>query len=269
MMKNKSFFTPEPRIFGHRGNPNDFPENTIPSFESAINIGVDVIETDVHCTKDGHFVVLHDDTVERTTNGKGKVRNLTLSELKTFDAGFHFTRDGQTFPYRNQGITIPTLQEVLRAFPNQRFNIDLKDENPAQAESYCNLLKKENAVERVLTASEYWSNLKAVRKLLPEMATSASLWEALGIFFLYRSSLILFKKEIVADALQVPEFYGTTHVVTKNFVKAMHKLGVRVHVWTINREVDMKRILALNVDAIMSDNPALLKNVIAQLNRGS
>ncbi len=258
----KPFFTPEPRIFGHRGNSCDFPENTLPSFQSAIDIGVDVIETDVHLTKDGHFVILHDDFLERTTNGTGKVSNLTLSEIQRFDAGFRFTPDGEHYPFRGQGITIPTLREALRAFPNQRFNIDLKDKNPAQAALYCKLLKEEHAVERVLTASEYTANLRAVRKLLPEMATSASMGEVLGVFFLYRSSLLFLKKGIHADAMQVPEFYGTTHIVTKNFVKAMHNIGVRVHVWTINREEDMKRILSLKADAIMSDNPALLKRVM-------
>lgn len=259
----KPFFSPEPRIFGHRGNSKEYPENTIPSFQSAVDIGVDVIETDVHLSKDGHFIILHDDSVERVSNGKGRVNDLTLSELKKLDAGFHFTQDGEHFPFRGQGITIPTLQEALRTFPNQRFNVDLKDKNPAQAERYCALLREENAIERVLTASEYSANLRAVRKILPEMATSASMWEVLGVFFLYRSSLLLFlKKGIAADALQVPEFYGTTHIVTKNFVRAMHGFGVRVHVWTINREIDMKRIMELKADAIMSDDPALLKSVM-------
>lgn len=262
----KPFFSPEPRIFGHRGNSIEFPENTIPSFQSAVQIGVDVIETDVHLTRDGHFVIIHDDSVERTTNGKGKVKDLTLAELKQFDAGYRFSPDGENFPFRGKGITIPTLQEALGAFPEQRFNVDLKDKNPDQVECYCALLKRENAVERVLTASEYTANLRAVRKLLPEIATSASMWEVLGVFFLYRSSLLLFKKEISADALQVPEFYGTTHIVTKNFVRAMHNIGVRVHVWTLNREIDMKRILELKADAIMSDNPALLKRVMEQFN---
>ncbi len=258
----KPFFSPEPRIFGHRGNSKEYPENTIPAFQSAIDIGVDVIETDVHLTKDRHFVILHDDTVNRISNGKGKVADFTLSVIKQLDAGYHFSHDGTNFPFRGAGITIPTLQEALHAFPNQRFNVDLKDKNPAQADQYCALLRKENAVERVLTASEYTANLRAVRKILPEMATSASMWEALGIFFLYRSSLLFLKRGIAADALQVPEFYGTTHIVTKNFVRAMHGIGVRVHVWTINREIDMQRILSINADAIMSDDPALLKRVV-------
>ncbi len=264
---DKPFFSPEPRIFGHRGNSTEYPENTIPSFQSAVDIGVDVIETDVHLSKDGHFMVIHDDSVERITNGKGNVHNLTLSELKKLDAGFHFTHDGAHFPFRGKGITIPTLQEVLKAFPSQRFNVDLKDKNPAQAERYCALIKEENAVARVLTASEYTANLNAVRKILPEMATSASMWEAMGVFFLYRSSLLFLKKGIIADALQVPEFYGTTHIVTKNFVRAMHGIGVRVHVWTINREIDMKRILNLGADAIMSDDPAMLKRVTENFNQ--
>jgi len=261
---NKRFFSPEPRIFAHRGDSVNYPENTLPAFQSAVEMGVDVIETDVHRTKDGRFVVMHDDSVERMTDGAGKVSKLTLAEVKKLDAGYRWSPDGKGFPFRGKGFEIPTLEEMLGAFPGQRFNVDLKDDNPAQVCAFCDLLVSCGAAERVLTASEYSGNLKNARRILPAMATSASRWEIIGIFFLYRSSLIHAKKRIVADALQVPEFYGTSHIVTRGFVRRLHNMGVRVHVWTINREADMKRLLDIGVDAIMSDDPALLKRVMAE-----
>ena len=261
---NKRFFTPEPRIFAHRGDSLNFPENTLPSFRSAVDMGVDVIETDVHRTRDGHFVVLHDDHMSRVTDGAGRARDLTLEEIRRMDAGYRFTPDGKNFPFRGKGVTISTLEEVLAAFPQQRFNVDLKDNNPAQAGDYCALIRGQNAEGRVLTASEFSGNLKAVRKLLPEMATSASRWEIMGVYFLFRSGLLVAKKKIAADALQIPEFFGTSHVASPGFIRALHRLGVKVHVWTVNKEVDMKRLLDAGADAIMSDNPALLKKVISE-----
>jgi glycerophosphoryl diester phosphodiesterase len=172
--------------------------------------------------------------------------------------------DGGSHPFRGSGITIPTLEEMLTEFPDQRFNVDLKDNAPAQARDYCELLLKCNAADRVLTASEFTGNLKAVRRILPGMATSASRWEIIGIYFLFRSGFIFAKKKIAADALQIPERFGTSHVATKNFIAQLHGMGVRVHVWTINAEDDMVRILDAGADAIMSDNPALLKRVMKE-----
>lgn len=261
---NKRFFIPEPGIFAHRGDSAHFPENTLPSFKSAVEMGVDVIETDVHRTRDSRFVVLHDDVLERVTDGRGRVRDFSLDEIKRLDAGFHFTPDGTGHPFRGIGVTIPSLEEVLTEFPEQRFNVDLKDDAPAQARDYCELLLKCGAADRVLTASEYTGNLKAVRKLLPGMATSASRWEMIGIYFLYRSGFIFTKKKIAADALQIPEYFGTSHVATKKFIRQFHKMGVRVHVWTVNKEDDMLRLLDAGADAIMSDDPALLKRVMKE-----
>ncbi len=261
---NKRFFTPEPSIFAHRGDSANYPENTLAAFQSAVEMGVDVIETDVHRTKDGHFVVIHDDSVERTTGGSGKVSKLTLADIKKLDAGYRWSPDGKEFPFRGKGLEIPTLEEVLVEFPDQRFNIDLKDNVPAQAPAYCEMLTSCGAVERVLTASEYRGNLKAARRLLPAMATSASMWEIIGIFFLYRSSLIHMKKGTAADAFQVPEFYGASRIASGGFIRRLHEMGARVHVWTVNREADMKRLLSAGADGIMSDNPALLKKVMAE-----
>lgn len=260
---NKRFFNPEPKIFAHRGDSANFPENTLPAFRSAVEMGVDVIETDVHRTRDGRFVILHDDNLDRVTDGGGRARDLTLDEIRRMDAGHRFSPDGTSFPFRGKGITVPTLEDALAEFPAQRFNVDLKDDEPAQVRDYCALLRNCNAVDRVLTASEYTGNLKAARGLLPDMATSASKWEIIGVYFLFRSGFLFAKKRIAADALQIPEYFGTSHIASQAFVRELHGMGVKIHVWTVNREDDMRRLIDAGADAIMSDNPALLKKVIA------
>ena len=128
-MMEHPFLNPMPRIVAHRGDSEYFPENTLPAFRSAFELGVDVIETDVHLTKDGHIVIWHDPTLERNTNGSGTLESHTLNELKALDAGYTFTKDGgRTFPFRGQGVQLATLDEALRALPYARFNIDLKSQ---------------------------------------------------------------------------------------------------------------------------------------------
>ena len=258
----RPFLIPEPRIFAHRGDAAHFPENTLPSFQSAIEIGADVIETDVQRSKDGHFMIFHDDTIDRVTEGSGKIGDYTLEELKRLDAGYRYSADGQSFPFRGKKITIPSLEEALRELPQQRFNIDLKADDPSQAGDYCALIRRYNAAERVLTASEFTGNLKAVRCLLPEMATSASHREVAGFFFLYRSGLLFAKRGLAADALQIPEFYRSWLVASPGMVRQVRRKGIRVHVWTVNAEADMRRLLDAGVDGIITDDPRLLKKVI-------
>src|SRR5574340_1218890 len=111
------FAGPTPRVFGHRGAAALAPENTLPSFALALALGADALELDVHGTRDGVIVVIHDDTLERTTKGQGAVRDHTWSALSQLDAGYHFTHDGRTFPFRGQGVRLPTLDAVLQRFP--------------------------------------------------------------------------------------------------------------------------------------------------------
>jgi len=262
---SKKFFDPEPRVFAHRGASGAYPENTLASFREAVKIGVDVIETDVHFTRDRRFVVAHDGELGRICDGSGAVEDYTLAELKKFDAGYGFSTDGgHSHPFRGRGLTLISLEELLEEFPHQRFNIDLKAKNPAQVPYYCDLVEKCGAVHRVLTASEHSDNTRPVRARFPEMATSFSMSEALWYYFMFRSGLLYFRKHFPADALQIPEFFGPSRVVSETFVEQAHRKGLRVHVWTINDEQSMRRIYNTGADAVMSDHPALLKEVAAR-----
>lgn len=118
-----------PLVIAHQGGEHLAPSNTLTAFLQAMELGVDVIELDIHMTKDGHLVAIHDDTVDRTTDGTGRVNDLTLEEIKSLDAGYYFQDDKGEHPYRGQGIEIPTLEEIFNAIPNMKWNIEIKDTN--------------------------------------------------------------------------------------------------------------------------------------------
>jgi glycerophosphoryl diester phosphodiesterase len=141
-----------------------YPENTLPAFLSAVEMGVDVIETDVHLSKDGVLVIWHDPTLDRNTNGSGRIEDHTLEELNKFDAGYTFTKDGgESYPFRGTGVRLATLEEALQACPEQRFNIDLKSKTPAIVDEFISVVRRNDAQDRVVGASFHLANLRALR----------------------------------------------------------------------------------------------------------
>jgi glycerophosphoryl diester phosphodiesterase len=259
-----------PLVMAHRGGAGLWPENTARAFAGAVALGADVLEMDLHSTADGALVVIHDATVERTTDGAGRVNSMTLAELKRLDAGYRWTRDdGRTFPFRGKGITVPTLGEVLDKFPKARLNIDLKQAQPSLVKSFCRGLRENRAAGRVTVASFASETLTEFRRECPEVGTSASLDEVAAL-----SAELQAGRGVGAAAgksrprlVQVPEKVFGRQLVTAELVAAAHRGGLEVHVWTINDEAAMRRMLALGVDGIMTDYPdkliALLKQTAA------
>ncbi|MDH7554445.1 MAG: glycerophosphodiester phosphodiesterase [Spirochaetota bacterium] len=258
----KPFFEKPARIFAHRGYSKEYPENTALAFEKAIALGADVIETDAHLTRDGHVVIVHDEELSHITDGKGNVGQLTLHEIKQLDAAYHFSLDGETYPYRGKGITIMTLEEMLDAFPEQRFNVDLKDNTVVLAEKFCDIVLSHKSEHRVLGASQHGKNLQYIRKRIPTMATSFGLWGVLGFYFLFRSGLLGLFKHFPGDALQIPEYIGPSHLANGALIRMAHERGIQVDVWTVNQERDMRRLLDVNVDGIVTDDVPLLQKVL-------
>lgn len=257
-MKTKPFFKSKlPIIFAHRGANAGFPENTIPAFEEALRVGTNYIETDTQLTRDGIPVLHHDDNVASLTGEDRFVGDLTYKELRKLDAGYNFSSDGgNSFPHRGKGIYIPTLDEVLKKLKNGKFNIDIKDGTPETAQIVLDIVKKCKAQDRVLLASFAPSALVYVREKAPEIATSACQKEV--VKFLIDSLLKGQRvKDVPYNALQVPEKQHGIKVVNKRFLKGARALGLQVHVWTINDEETMKRLLDLKVDGIITDHPDL------------
>jgi glycerophosphoryl diester phosphodiesterase len=257
--------TRRPLVMAHRGAAGLWPENTARAFAGSVALGVDVLEMDLHGTSDGVLVVIHDATVERTTNGAGRVSALTLAELKKLDAGYRWTKDGgRTFPFRGKGLTVPTLREVLDEFPRVRLNIDIKQAQPSLVKSFCRMLRERGATGRATVASFSAQTIEEFRRECPEVATSASPGEVMALSSELESGQGNASTEARPTRIaQVPEYLGGRQWLTAEVVAAAHRSGVEIHVWTVNDEAGMRRLLALGVDGIMTDYPdkliALLK----------
>ncbi len=243
--------------FAHRGGAQLWPENTLEAFAGALDLGVSHIESDVHRTRDGHLVLFHDARVERTTNGSGYIRDFTLSELKQLDAGYRFYQGGR-YPFRAMGHTIPTLEEALERFPGVRLNLELKQREPDIVRPMWDLIERRGLHDQLLIAASFDPLVQEFREVSRgRVATSAGTRESLR--FLIAARLGLWRWEEPAyDALQLPVKVGVVPVVTRRLVDVAHRLGIQVHVWTIDSSDEMRALWRLGVDGIMSDRPDLL-----------
>jgi glycerophosphoryl diester phosphodiesterase len=260
-----TYFNPDGFLaIAHRGGSSLGPESTLYTFRRAVALGVDVIEIDLQRTKDGQLIVLHDRSVDRTTNGSGPADNFTLAELKNLDAAYRWSADnGRTFPLRGRGIRIPSLAEVLADFPDMRINIELKDAQAEIGTQLCQLIRKYNKTQKVMIASFNAGRLKKFRSQCPRVATSFGASEAIvfyGLQWVHLESAY----SPPAQALQVPVHYGRTQLVTRRFVNAAHSRNLRVHVWTVNDTEEMQRLLELGVDGIMTDYPERLLSLLGR-----
>jgi glycerophosphoryl diester phosphodiesterase len=240
-------------VFAHRGGAKLAPENTVVAFELGLSHGVDGLELDVHLSRDGVPVVIHDATLERTTNGRGPVAALTAAELANLDAGAHFNAD-RGFPFRERGHGVPTLERVLERCPGTRIIIEMKYGTAALARAVVAVVQRLGAAGRVCLGSFQQEALDTVRALAPELATSASEPEAR--WTLHRSWVRWpFVSARPYIAFQVPERAGRLRVVSPAFVRQAHREGQVVQVWVVDGESDAIRLLAWGVDGLISDRP--------------
>jgi len=241
-------------VFAHRGLATDAPENTLLAFAAALAAGASYVETDVHASADGVAIISHDPDLKRLAGRDVRIDQLTRAELAEVDLG-----DDQAFV---------TLGEALEALPDARFNIDVKTR--AAADAAAGAILEARALDRVLITSFDDATRRATLAALGgqgAVATSASqrgvimalIGARLGLGFLVRAALA------GVDAVQVPERQGPLQVVTPRFISAVHRAGVEVHVWTVNDEADMRRLLALGVDGIVSDRADLAVRVVKDL----
>ena len=248
-------------VIAHRGGKGLAPENTLAAFARSAALGVDVLEMDLRQSSDGALIVLHDRRVDRTTNGQGPVDSLRLAQLKQLDAGYHFSLDGQTFPYRGQGIAIPTLDEVFTAFPNMRFLIEIKDDSPALVRDFCRAIQRFELSERVIAASFRSGPLASLRQVCPAVATSASSSTGLSFVFLHWLRLDA-AYHPTSQAFQFPTRFGEIDLIDRRFVARAHSHNIQVHVWTINDPDAMQHYLDLGVDGLITDYPDRLLRIL-------
>ncbi len=233
---------------GHRGAMGYEPENTLRSFKKAVELGMKIMELDVHLCQSGETVVIHDEKVDRTTNGQGYVNKMSLAELKKLDAG--------------RGEKIPTLQEVIDEFKGKiKFIIEIKGVKPA--EEVCKLIIKNKLEPEVIVSSNHVKALLTVNKELPEVKTALIyystktkfgqyLFAVFSLLILPLTKIIILKRVKKAKIDAIHLIYP---LATKNFVAKLHRLGYQVGVWVVNKEKTVNKMKAAGVDRIISNYP--------------
>ena len=247
----------------HRGGALLAPENTLPAFRMAVERWrTDMLELDLHATRDGELVVSHDPTLQRCTDGDGRIADQTLAELQRLDAGFHFSPDGgRTHPFRGQGVRIPTFREVLRDFPGLRLNVEVKAEAPGVESTVANLLRSEGAVHRVCLGSELDPLAERLVEAAPEVCAFYPR-DALTQLVLAIKSGAEPPDDRRVQVLDMPLDYGEVRLVDAPFLDATTRLGRWVNVWTIDDPATMRALAAIGVGGIMTDRPDLLREVL-------
>jgi glycerophosphoryl diester phosphodiesterase len=265
--------------YAHQGGAWEAPSSTLFAIGRALRLGATGIELDVHATADGELVVCHDDTVDRTTNGQGSIHELTLAEVRALDNAYWFAPGADVSPgldpgaylYRGRApddhdFGIATLDEVLALlddYPAVALNLDIKATAPAVAayeERLARTLAGAGHLDRIIVASFLDIATELFSRFAPDVATSAGTLAVAGFW----RALTQGEEPPAMHhvALQVPAVYGDQVLVDERFVAAAHGQGLAVHVWTVNEEKEMARLLDLGVDGIISDLPTPLVGLL-------
>lgn len=238
---------PGPIAFAHRGGASEAPENTMPAFEHAVALGYRYVETDVHVTSDGELLAFHDDRLDRVTDGTGVIAELPWSQVREAKV------DGRE--------PIPRFEDLLGAWPDLRVNVDPKHD--AAVEPLAEALLRTGALDRVCVGAFSDKRLARLQTLV-----GAALCTSMGPRQVTRlvaaSKRLPGGANLTAPCAQVPTNQGPLPLVTERFVATAHRRGVQVHVWTIDDRAEMARLLDLGVDGIMTDRPAVLKDLLLE-----
>ena len=238
---------PGPLPFAHRGGASEAPENTMPAFAQAVELGYRYLETDVHVTADGVLVAFHDDKLDRVTDGAGRLADLPWSAVQRARV------DGRE--------PIPLLEDLLGTWPEVRVNIDPKHDSAV--ESLAAVLLRTNAVDRVCVGAFSDRRIGRVRSLVgPNLCVSMGPRQVAALTAVSRG--LPGGSHVTAPCAQVPARQGRLPLVTQRFVDAAHARGIQVHVWTIDDPGEMTRLLDLGVDGLMTDRPVVLKELLQQ-----
>ena len=248
----------------HRGGAALAPENTLVAFRNAVERHkTDMLEMDVRLTRDGVVVVSHDATTGRCCERDVQIAATSLRDLQQLDAGHQFTGDGgATFPFRGRGHRIPTLLEVLRAFPSTRMNIEVKSAIEGMVEAFVALIRGEKAVERICCGSEDDDVATRLYRAMPE-ACHFFPREALTTFSIAVKMGIDPTVDNRFDVLDMPVYYQGERLIDATFVQAVRDCGKWINVWTVDDPAEMRRLIKDGVGGIMTDRPDLLREVLS------
>jgi glycerophosphoryl diester phosphodiesterase len=247
-----------PLLFAHRGGAKLAPENTLEAFEHAVDEwGADILEMDVRRTKDGALVVIHDHTVDRTTDGSGVVEEMTLAQVQALDAGYRFVDLDGRASFRGRGVRIPLFEEVLLRLPGARLNVDAK--SPGSTATLIDTVRRAKAERRVLLASILEEGRAA--RFGYQGPTSATRRQLRLFHYLHRLPWGAGYTPST-DALQVPYEWEGTRVTTPRLLREAHRRNLPVHVWTVDDPALMRTLVEWGVDGIQTDRPDVLSRVL-------
>jgi glycerophosphoryl diester phosphodiesterase len=255
-----------PIVVAHRGGGGLRPENTLAAFDHAVGLGCTFLELDVHLSKDGVPVVIHDARLERTTDGSGHVSSYSASELQEFDAGYRWSEDGTQFPFRGQGIVIPTLREVFERYSRSRISIDLKHPSRDLCRSVAELISSFGREELTIVGSFSCRSARAFRRMSPYTFASACPNEVRRMVAASRLGIRLLAQSR-AGYLMVPEYWKQVHITTDSFVRMAGELDKMVLVWTVNDIETANRLVRAGVDGLITDYPARMMTAFASPKR--
>lgn len=243
------------RLYAHRGASAERPENTLPAFERAVEIGVDALEMDVHVTRDGHLIVAHDDTAARTTGAQLAWRDLDLADVRRLDAGWGFIAADGSRPFAGKGIAAPAFADVLDAFPATRINVDLKGDRAVAL--MLALIRRHRADDRITLASFALGTLVEIRRRGYGGETALSQSEVATLLGL--PAVLWRQLPFTGTAAQVPVNAGRIRFDRASFIAKCHNIGLRVDFWTVDARDEAARLLELGADGIISNDPAALR----------
>lgn len=263
------FENDRPLVIAHQGGEHLAPSNTLVAFEQARELGVDVIEFDVHMTRDGHLVAIHDNTVDRTTDGSGKVNDMTLEEIKALDAADYFQDLDGEYSYRGQGITIPTVEEIFDEFSNMRLNIELKATNDPElyepiSEKMWELIEQYGNAERVLVASFEHEIIEMFQDISEGTVPVSGGRDEVTKFVIFHKAFLNGLYRANVDAVQIPTEESIFDLKDGKLIRGAERRGMDVHYWTINDAGTMRELIDLGAGGIITDRPDLLIDVLEE-----
>lgn len=238
-----------------------YPGNTLLYLQKMVELGVDALEMDLNLTADGHLVLMHDNTVDRTSDGSGAIIGMTLDELRSLNVAHHWHGDGGHYPYRDRPLRIATIDEVFAALPQTPMIIELKNDDPRAARVLSGAIAEADCEARVIVSSFHRGVIREFRRLSPRVATGATMPEAL-LFFLAQW---FFAERLLSPAyqtMQLPMHYYGIPVFSPRFVRAARNCGLHISVWTVDREADMRDYIDLELDGIVTNRPDRLLSLL-------
>ncbi len=250
-----------PLLFAHRGASAELPENTLPAYRRALACGADVLEMDVHLTRDQHVVVSHDPSGMRAAGVDSEIRQSTLAQVTSWDAGFGFCDANGKRPFAGKGYQIPTLEEVLSEFSDQLINVDIKQSTPDMVEPLLALVERQNAAGRVLITSFFARPLRKARRMGYTGPTGMSRAEVARAILIPRMLQRLVPPR--GCRVQIPVRYGVFRLASRDGIERLHNLGLAVDYWVVNSVHHASELLELGADGIVTDDPAAIAQVFA------